>query len=98
MRTEIPNKPLVPWNRRRLPLRSYVFLIVVEVFFEVCCWMVGEFFLYWLSFGLLKSKVQKMNQTPLRLRLVSCFGLALIVLFAVLMWRLAFGEGARTSP
>ena len=87
-------KPLVPWSQRRLPLRSYAFLIVVEVFFEVCCWMVGEFFLYWLSFGLLKSKVQKMNQTPLRLRLVSCFGLALIVLFAVLMWRLAFGEGS----
>ena len=83
---------LVPWYQRKLPLRSYVFLIVVEVFFEVCCWVVGEFFLFWLSFGLLKSKVQKMNQTPLRLRLVACFGLALIVLFAFFVGRCAFGE------
>jgi hypothetical protein len=81
----------VPWNRRRLSVRAYLFFVVVEVGFEVCCWAVGEFFLYFLSFGLLKSKVQKMNQTPLRLRLVACFGLALIVLFLILVWRLTVG-------
>jgi hypothetical protein len=85
-------KPLVPWNQRRLPLWHYVHHVVVEIFFEVCCWTVGEFFLFWLSFGLLKSKVQKMNQTPRRLRLVACFGLVLILLFTFFVGRCAFGE------
>ncbi len=84
--------PRVPWNQRRLSLGHYVFHVVVEIFFEVCCWVVGEFVLYCLTLGRSKSTVQKMNQTLLRIRLVSCFGLLLIVLFAVLMGRLALGE------
>lgn len=51
----------------------------MKTFLKVFCWMEGEFSLYSLSFGPLRSKVQKMNQTPRRLRRAACSGPATIL-------------------
>lgn len=58
---------------------KYVFGIVVEVFFETLCFFVGEIVIYVVSFGRLKTSLQKGNQTPRRQVITALIGLAVIL-------------------
>jgi len=64
-------------------LRRYAFGIVVEVLFETVCFFIGEIIIYVVSFGRLRTRIQRRNQTPRRILLTSLLGLAVLVCFAV---------------